>query len=81
MENVHLFELNATSAKRIIKEIAVNTERVIITDHVRLRMKQRRITTAQVLDCLRKGLVREEPNLIIDMVAGKLNLRLFPAEI
>ena len=61
MENVYLFELNSVSAKRIIKDIAERTEKVIITDHVRARMKQRRITTAQVLDCLRRGLVREEP--------------------
>lgn len=61
MQNVYLFELSAVSAKRIISELACKSESVFFTDHARSRMKTRRITTTQVFDCLKKGLIREEP--------------------
>lgn len=61
MNNVFPLELNAASAKKIISELAQNSANVIITDHVKVRMKQRRITTLQVFDCLKKGILREGP--------------------
>ncbi len=54
-------ELSAASAKKLVNEIAENSENVFFTKHARVRMKERRITSTQVLECLKKGSVIEEP--------------------
>ncbi len=55
------FKLTATAARRIIKEIAEDSSRVILTTHAKQRMRKRKISLAQVLNCLKSGQVDEGP--------------------
>jgi len=45
--------------RRLISDTARDSGRVFITPHAKKRMRERKITLAQVLDCLRNGLVSE----------------------
>lgn len=51
--------MNDTSALRVLREIATDSNRVIFTDHARRRMRQRHVTPVQVLDCLQRGVAAE----------------------
>jgi hypothetical protein len=53
------FRLNDQSLRRLIADTAKDASRVSTTPHADTRMIQRHITLAQVLDCLRNGLVSE----------------------
>jgi hypothetical protein len=53
--------LGATAALRIIRQAAVDSRQVFFTDHVGRRMKTRRITRTQVLECLPRGTITEGP--------------------
>jgi len=44
-----------------IRERALNTANILLTDHARKRMRERRITLAVVYDVLRKGILVWEP--------------------
>lgn len=55
------FKLSTPAALRLIREIAQDSSRVIVTIHARQRMRERRISLPQVLDCLRKGQIAEGP--------------------
>ncbi len=44
---------------RIIRRLAQDSCNVFVTSHAKTRMRQRRITLAQVLACLRKGAICE----------------------
>jgi hypothetical protein len=58
-------KLSKKQIEQQIRERALNTANILLTDHARTRMRKRRITLAMVYHALRKGiLVREpEPNL------------------
>lgn len=60
-DNVILMRLGEESAKRILSEIAADTKNVKFTTHARERMKERQITSAQILRCLRHGRITEGP--------------------
>lgn len=49
--------------ERLIRDRAANTANVLMTDHARKRMKERRITLAMVYEVLRKGNLSREPEL------------------
>jgi hypothetical protein len=53
------FRLNDQNLRRLISDTAKDSGRVFITSHARKRMRERKITLPQVLDCLRNGLVPE----------------------
>jgi hypothetical protein len=56
-----VYSLPLTNAKAlsIAKEAALDSSRVFFTQHARVRMRQRNITPADVLTCLRGGRVTE----------------------
>lgn len=45
----------------LIRHIAADSSQIIFTKHVLLRMKQRHITQAYVMEVLRRGVIRREP--------------------
>ena len=57
------FKLSAPAALRIIRETAQDTSRVIVTTHAKRRMKERRISLTQIIDCLFHGQINEGPSL------------------
>ena len=54
-------KLSKKQIERQIRERAQNTANVLLTDHARKRMRERRITLAMVYDVLRKGMLVREP--------------------
>ncbi len=55
------FHLSGPMALRIIRDIAQDSSRVILTAHARRRMRERRISMPQVLACLLQGQLQEGP--------------------
>jgi hypothetical protein len=53
--------LSPGRAKQLVREIAKDSDRVIFSRHVVLRMRERHITLTQVLRCLAHGRVSEGP--------------------
>lgn len=68
------FRLNDANALRLVREIAVDSGRVVVLPHAKQRMKSRHITLAQVLDVLRKGTL-EEPAALDTWGNWKVTLR------
>ena len=56
---VYSLPLTNTKALRIVREAATDSARVFFVEHARLRMRQRRISVADVLACLRSGRITE----------------------
>jgi hypothetical protein len=54
-------KLSKKQIERQIRERALNTANVLLTDHARKRMRERRITLAMVYDVLRNGMLVREP--------------------
>lgn len=54
-------KLSRKQIERQIRARALNTANVLLTDHARKRMRERRITLAMVYDVLRKGILVREP--------------------
>jgi len=52
-------KLNDANMLRIVREIAVDTSRVFVSEHAKRRMRERSITRAQVYACLRNGQISE----------------------
>ena len=50
-----------SDAEKIIKDIAADSSRVILSNHARKQMRIRQITPKQVLRCLEMGGVTEGP--------------------
>lgn len=44
-----------------IRTVAKNTISVVITDHAKTRMKQRKVTSQEVYECLQLGQIVREP--------------------
>lgn len=51
---------------RHIREVAKNTECIVISGHARIQMNRRRISVTEVFECLRSGSIQRlpEPNSI-----------------
>ncbi|MHB8915884.1 MAG: DUF4258 domain-containing protein [Thiobacillus sp.] len=60
--------------ERVIRDRSVITANVLMTDHARKRMKERRITLAMVYEVLRKGNMPREPEL--NLRHGSLECRM-----
>lgn len=58
-------KLNDANMLKLVRDIAKNTANVAIEPHAKKRMKERKITLAQVYDCLRMGVVSEPAHLNI----------------
>jgi hypothetical protein len=55
-------KLSRADAIRLVRELAADSNNVILTDHCRRdSMHKRAITRRQVLDCLLKGTISEGP--------------------
>lgn len=50
---------------RRAREIAADSNRVFLTDHAKGRMRKRKVTRMQVMECLRKGTIDEPAHLNI----------------
>jgi len=59
--NVVDFNITPDRARKLIKEIAEDSSRVIFTAHAEKRMRQRKISRIQVMRCLTHGRVIEGP--------------------
>jgi hypothetical protein len=57
--------LNDVNMLRVIRGMAEKTEKVFITRHAKARMRERRITSAQVYACLRHGNISESAHVDI----------------
>lgn len=57
--------LRPAKAQSLLHEWAQETKQIVFTAHVRQQMRDRRITTSQVLKCLRFGLITEGPSLTL----------------
>ncbi|NCP15044.1 MAG: DUF4258 domain-containing protein [Sphingomonadales bacterium] len=53
-----MWMIDATALK-VLRKIATDSARVVLTDHARLRMRQRKVSVAQVLTCLQRGIISE----------------------
>jgi len=62
-KNVVAFRMTDARAKQLLEQIASCSSNVIFTRHALTRMKQRKITPPQVLNCLKKGTITESPYL------------------
>lgn len=61
-DNIIMFsDLSEVVAKSTLREIAKDSSKVFLTDHVRKRMKQRKITLPQILCCMEHGQFEEGP--------------------
>lgn len=59
--NVVAFDLTPVTAKRLLKTIASDSDRVSFTEHGERKMRKRHITRTQVLRCLSHGNIVEGP--------------------
>lgn len=64
---------NAQLAKHI-RTIAKNTASVFITDHAKIRMRQRKVSSEEVLQCLQLGQILREPE--VNHQKGSLECRM-----
>lgn len=53
--------MSKPDAQRIIREAAVDSARVFITLHAKKRLRQRKITPLQVVECVLKGAIVKGP--------------------
>ena len=51
--------MNDAAAVKLLRAIAKDSERVFYTEHARVRMRQRKVTPVQILECLEKGIISE----------------------
>lgn len=58
-KNVVELDLSPDHAKRILNQVAAQSERVFFTEHAEHRMRERRITRTQVIRCLLHGKITE----------------------
>ena len=61
MAKIVPLQLTAHQALKAIREVTQDSSRVYFSDHARRRMRQRKITTLQILKCLQKGTLAEGP--------------------
>lgn len=54
-------EMTAVQALRIVKEIATDTENIVVVPHGRKRARQRQFTRRQIELCLQRGSITEGP--------------------
>lgn len=59
---------------RHIREVAKNTECVVISGHARIQMNRRRISVSEVLECLRNGSIHRQPEP--NHIKGSLECRM-----
>jgi hypothetical protein len=56
-------QLTSAAALQIVREIAADTNRIVVLSHGRKRGRQRRITRRQIELCVQRGTITEGPFL------------------
>ncbi len=69
-----LNRLSLQQLQRHIRSHAACTERVVLTAHARKRMAERKVSMAEVFECLRRGSLRTPPEQ--DLKTGHLVCRM-----
>ncbi|MGY4493512.1 DUF4258 domain-containing protein [Pseudomonas sp. TE3610] len=64
MMNSLPYPLPKQTALRMIRQIALDSGRVVYTAHARQRMSEREITLPDVMECLSKGQITEGPAIM-----------------
>lgn len=65
MRNVRPLPLNDPNFLQKLRTVIQDTSRIELTSHARERMKTRRVSFRQVLECLRQGRVCESAHLTV----------------
>ena len=65
MGTVQPIQLSDTGFLRKLRAIIMDSHRVVLTKHAKQRMRQRRISQRQIMECLRKGRICEPAHLSI----------------
>ena len=60
---VRPFDLTAAAAAPVIREIAADSRRIVVTEHAKAQAHQRQITQQQIVRCCQLGTIREGPTL------------------
>ena len=63
MSSGNVLEINLTklAAEKLLRELAMDSSKVVFSIHARGRGTQRKISNLQILECLRKGRIIEGP--------------------
>ena len=61
MPEIAPLRLSSAAALRVIREIAADTDRIIVLSHGRKRARQRKITRRQIELCVQRGSIVEGP--------------------
>jgi len=54
-------QLNEHNALKLVRDIAADTNNIVIISHAKKRRKQRRISRRQIESCIQKGVITEGP--------------------
>jgi len=63
MAEIVPLKMTAATALRMIREIAVDSDNIVIVPHGKKRGRDRRISRSQIEACIRKGSISEGPFL------------------
>src|SRR5690606_932031 len=61
MAEITPLQMTAHTALRLIRELAVDSENIVIIQHSSKRMKQRKVSRRQIELCIQKGTITEGP--------------------
>ena len=62
-DNIVPMTLSSDHALRVIRELAADSSKIVITGHASARAKKRYVTHLQIEKCLQKGTITEGPFL------------------
>ncbi len=65
MATVKPLQLSDAGFLKKLRGIVQDSSRVVLTDHAKKRMRQRRINLRQVMECLKRGRIAEPAHLTI----------------
>ena len=60
-DNVLKMDLTKAAAEKLLRQLAMDSSKVVFSKHARGRRDQRKISQIQILECLRKGRMIEGP--------------------
>ena len=61
VSNVLKLDLTKAAAEKLLRELALDSSKVVFSKHANGRGNQRKISHLQILECLRKGRIIEGP--------------------
>jgi len=63
MADIEPFRMSKPRALKMIKELAADSDKIVLVGHAKKRTKQRSITRPQIETCVRNGYISEGPFL------------------